>query len=181
MRIIAGAWRGRRLVSPAGTTTRPTSERLRQAVFDMLLHAPWGGRATIEDALVLDLFAGTGAMGLEALSRGAATAVFFEQNDAALAALRANIAACGAGSRARVHAGDACAPPPGPPAGLVLLDPPYGMGLAGRAIAGLRASGRMSATTLVVAEIAQHDPAPVFAALLAERAHGAGRVVIGRG
>ncbi|MBU6499951.1 MAG: RsmD family RNA methyltransferase, partial [Rhodospirillales bacterium] len=70
MRIIAGAWRGRALAAPAGAATRPTAERVRQALFDMLLHAPWAGRARLEGAVVLDAFAGTGALGLEALSRG---------------------------------------------------------------------------------------------------------------
>ena len=92
MRIIAGAWRGRALQTPPGDTTRPTADRVRQALFDMLLHAPWGGRATIDGARVLDVFAGTGAFGLEALSRGAAFATFIEQDRAALVALRANIA-----------------------------------------------------------------------------------------
>ena len=86
MRIIAGAWRGRVLTAPAGQGTRPTGDRVRQALFDMLLHAPWGGR--IDGARVLDGFAGTGALGLEALSRGAGHASFFEIDRAALAALR---------------------------------------------------------------------------------------------
>ena len=94
MRIVAGAWRGRTLVAPPGAATRPTADRVRQALFDMLLHAPWAGRDAIEGAVVLDAFAGTGALGLEALSRGAARAVFIERDRAALAALRANIAAC---------------------------------------------------------------------------------------
>ena len=71
MRIIAGAWRGRRLTAPAGQGTRPTADRVRQALFDMILHAPWGGRSAIEGVRVADVFAGTGALGLEALSRGA--------------------------------------------------------------------------------------------------------------
>src|SRR3954470_14725956 len=94
MRIVGGAWRGRRLVAPSGEATRPTADRVRQALFDMLLHAPWGGRDVLESAIVLDLFAGTGALGLEALSRGARHAVFVESAPPALAALRANIAGC---------------------------------------------------------------------------------------
>ncbi len=88
MRIIGGAWRGRPLVAPAGRATRPTADRVRQALFDRLLHAPWAGRAAIDGARVLDAFAGTGALGLEALSRGAAEAVFIERDRAALRALR---------------------------------------------------------------------------------------------
>jgi 16S rRNA (guanine(966)-N(2))-methyltransferase RsmD len=90
MRIIAGAWRGRALAAPPGLATRPTADRVRQSLFDMILHAAWGGRAVLEGAMVLDAFAGTGALGLEALSRGAESAVFFERDRAALAALRAN-------------------------------------------------------------------------------------------
>ena len=89
MRIIAGRWKGRALVAPPGLATRPTSDRARQAIFDQLWHAPWAGRAVVENATVLDGFAGTGAMGLEALSRGAARVFFMEQDRAALAALQA--------------------------------------------------------------------------------------------
>ena len=138
MRIVAGAWRGRALIAPQGTATRPTADRARQALFDMLLHAPWGGRDTVEGAQVLDIFAGTGAFGLEALSRGAAHATFVEHDRAALAALRANIAACRAQDRSTVLAIDALAIPPGEPASLVFLDPPYRHDLVPRAIARLR-------------------------------------------
>jgi 16S rRNA (guanine966-N2)-methyltransferase len=102
MRIVAGAWRGRTLVAPRGQATRPTADRVRQALFDMLVHAEWGGREAIEGAAVLDVFAGTGALGLEALSRGAATACFIESDAAALKALRENVAACNAEDRAKV-------------------------------------------------------------------------------
>jgi len=77
VRIIAGAWKGRALIAPPGEATRPTAERVRQALFDMIAHAPWGGRGVLEGAQVLDAFAGTGALGLEALSRGAAETIFF--------------------------------------------------------------------------------------------------------
>src|SRR6516164_1773455 len=129
MRIIAGAWRGRTLVAPRGTATRPTADRVRQALFDMLMHASWGGRAIMEGANVLDAFAGTGALGLEALSRGAGHATFVEQDREALVALRANIAACRAQDRSTVIAGNALAIGPGPGFGLVFLDPPYDQGL----------------------------------------------------
>ena len=131
MRIVAGAWRGRVLQAPPGDTTRPTADRVRQALFDMLLHAPWGGRDAIEGARVLDVFAGTGALGLEALSRGAAFATFIEQDRAALAALRANIATLRAAGRSAVLAGDALATEPlaasdAEPCSLVFLDPRAG-------------------------------------------------------
>ena len=107
MRIVGGRWRGRTLAAPPGQATRPTADRVRQALFDMLLHASWGGRAAIAEVVVLDVFAGTGALGLEALSRGAARACFIENNAAALLALRSNIAACDAQTDSLVVAGDA--------------------------------------------------------------------------
>lgn len=179
MRIIAGAHRGRRLVAPAGLGTRPTAERLRQALFDMLWHAPWAGRARIEGAQVLDAFAGSGALGLEALSRGAAEATFLETDRAALAAIRANIAACREQPRARVIAGDALAPPRAQaPCGLLFLDPPYGKGLLAPALAALARAGWIAPGALVVAETAAEAPenAPPGFTPLAGRAHGAGLV-----
>jgi 16S rRNA (guanine966-N2)-methyltransferase len=181
MRIIAGAWRGRVLRAPTGQTTRPTAERARQALFDMLLHAPWGGRALLEGADVLDGFAGTGALGLEALSRGAGRAWFIERDAAALAALRANIAACRAEGRAIVLAGDVLAPPAGVPCALVFLDPPYGAGLLAPAIAALRAAGWLAPGALLLAEVARTADAGVATgALLAERTHGAAKFVVWR-
>ena len=180
MRIVAGTWRGRTLVAPAGSDTRPTADRVRQALFDMLLHAPWGGRGMVEGAQVLDVFAGTGAFGLEALSRGAAHATFIEHDRAALAALRANIAACRAQDRCTVLAVDALAVPVGEAAGLVFLDPPYRSGLVVRAIEHLRAVGRIAPGALVIAETARDEPPPTTAPLLAERQHGAARLSIWR-
>jgi len=180
MRIVAGTWRGRSLIAPQGTATRPTADRVRQALFDMLLHAPWAGRATVEDVHVLDLFAGTGALGLEALSRGAAHATFVEQNRAALAALRANIAACRADERCTVLAIDALAIPRGTPAGLVFLDPPYGKDLVPRAMARLHAAGRLAPGALVVAETGRDEPTPTRHEVLTERTHGAARLSIWR-
>lgn len=179
MRIIGGAWRGRALAAPPGEATRPTADRVRQALFDRLLHAPWAGRAAIEDASVLDVFAGTGALGLEALSRGAATAVFIERDRAALAALAANIAACGAEDRCRVVAGDACRPPPGRAATLVLLDPPYGQDLLGSALPALQAAGWIAPDALVVAEVGREDALPPVP-IVADWTHGAARMLAWR-
>lgn len=180
MRIVAGAWRGRRLAAPPGAGTRPTADRVRQALFDMLLHAPWGGRGLIEGARVLDAFAGTGALGLEALSRGAAGAVFMETDRAALAALHANIAACAAADRCTVLAVDALAAPPGERCGLVFLDPPYGQGLVERAVARLTDAGWVGAGTVVVAETGREETVAAIGALLAERAHAAARLSVWR-
>ncbi len=131
MRIIAGAWRGRALGAPPGETTRPTADRVRQALFDMLLHAPWGGRDTVAGARVLDLFAGAGGLGIEALSRGAARAVFVERDPAALASLKANLGALGiAPVEAEVRRADALTTLRRARArketyDLVFIDPPY--------------------------------------------------------
>ncbi|MBW4022841.1 MAG: 16S rRNA (guanine(966)-N(2))-methyltransferase RsmD [Proteobacteria bacterium] len=179
MRIIAGRYRGRRLAAPEGTETRPTADRARQALFDMLMHAPWAEDA-VRDAAVLDVFAGTGALGLEALSRGAARAAFIESGRPALAALRANIAVCGAAQMCRVVAADARKPPPGEPCGLVFLDPPYGQGLVPAALAALGRAGWIAPGALIVAEVAAADPAPTEAALLAERRFGAARICVWR-
>ena len=180
MRIVAGAWRGRTLTAPQGGATRPTADRVRQALFDTLLHAPWGGRDLVADAHALDVFAGTGAFGLEALSRGAARATFIEQDRHALVALRANIAACRAQDRCTVLAIDALAAPPGDVAGLVFLDPPYHQDLVPRAIACLHAAGRIAGGTLLVAETAHDEKPPTTTPLLAERVYGAARISIWR-
>lgn len=176
MRIVAGAWRGRRLATPPGVATRPTADRVRQALFDMLLHAPWGGRDVIAGAAVLDAFAGTGALGLEALSRGAGHATFLERDRAALATLRANVASCGAGCRARVIEADATRPPPGTPCALVFLDPPYREGLAERALPALAHAGWLAPAALLVVETARDEAAALPGTPLAERTHGAARL-----
>ena len=178
MRIVAGRWRGRALRAPAGEGTRPTAERVRQALFDMLLHAPWGGRAVVEGAVVLDAFAGTGALGLEALSRGAAKGFFIERDKAALEVLRANIAACGA--EARVIAGDATRPAGGEACSLVFLDPPYGLGLGERAFAALDAAGWIAPGAIVVLEAGRGEAVALPGELVAERAHGAARITVWR-
>jgi 16S rRNA (guanine966-N2)-methyltransferase len=178
MRIIGGAWRGRILAGPAGAT-RPTADRVRQALFDMLLHSQWGGRDAVENADVLDVFAGTGALGLEALSRGAARAQFIEHDRSALAVLRGNIAACGAADRCSVLPLDAMAVPPGSAAGLIFLDPPYGRDLVVRTLDRLRSVGRVAPAALVIAETGRDEPSlPVE--VLVERTHGASRLTIWR-
>jgi 16S rRNA (guanine966-N2)-methyltransferase len=179
VRIIAGRYKGRRLTAPAGMETRPTSDRARQALFDMVMHAPWAESAVV-GAAVVDVFAGTGALGLEALSRGAASAAFIESGRPALAALRANIALCGAQDLCRVVAGDALAPPRGSACGLVFLDPPYGRGLVPLALAALGQAGWLGRGALIIAEVGAAEPAPTQTALIAERRHGAARLCIWR-
>ena len=178
MRIVAGLWRGRALATPKGDTTRPTADRVRQALFDMLAHAPWAGPDTLRGAIVLDAFAGTGALGLEALSRGAAHAHFIERDRAALVTLRANIATLHA--PATIHPTDATAPPPGPPCTLVFLDPPYAQGLVDRALAALDSAGWLAPNALIVAETGRDEPAPLLGEIFAERSHGKAKISIGR-
>ena len=179
MRILAGAWRGKALVAPHGQTTRPTAQRMRQALFDMLMHASWGGRTLLDGATVLDAFAGTGALGLEALSRGAASAVFLENDPDALAALRTNVAACQADSRARAIRADVLRPPPGRFQNLVFLDPPYGAELVPRAVDALREAGWIASGTLLIAEHGRLDDVQ-YDAKLAQRVHGAAQVSVWR-
>ena len=174
IRIIAGRFKGRRLAVPPGATTRPTSDRARQAQFDMLLHAPFAGRGVVEGARVLDAFAGTGALGIEALSRGAAEAVFIEQDAAALKALRTNLL----GLPARLVRADATDPPPAPfAATLAFVDPPYARGLAARALVALAARGWLADGALACVETGRGEELdlPGFA-LLDDRAHGKARL-----
>ncbi len=125
-RIVSGTWRGRRLVVPAASGVRPTAERVREAWLNIV-------GPDLVDARVLDLFAGSGALGLEALSRGAAHATFVEMHASSIAALRTNIAALGAGERTAVHRGDAIRFVADLPAGafdLAVADPPFATDLA---------------------------------------------------
>jgi len=123
MRIIAGEWRGRKLVAPAGDTTRPTADRTRETLFSMLVSR----LGSFEGLHVADLFAGSGALGLEALSRGAESVTFVEQDAAALRALRANITALRAQQKADVRAVSVLSLGPAKrQPDLILLDPPYG-------------------------------------------------------
>ncbi len=175
-RIIAGLWRGKTLLTPAGLLTRPTNARARQAVFDILLHAPWAGPDFLQSARVLDVFAGTGAYALEALSRGAVFATFIENNRDALRALSANISGCKAEKITKIIAADALHPPPGAAHDLIFLDPPYAQNLIPQAIAALATANFFSADPLFVAELGPGDefapPEP-----LAVRQHGKARIV----
>jgi 16S rRNA (guanine966-N2)-methyltransferase len=180
MRIIAGHHRGRRLEAPAGLAVRPTAERAREALFDILAHGRFAPAPACADALVLDAFAGTGALGLEALSRGARFATFMERDRAARDALARNIAALAETARASVLAADALRPPrAGGPCDLVFLDPPYGEAIAAPALAALAASQWLAAGALVVVELAARAAfaPPAGFATLWERRYGAARPV----
>ena len=125
MRIVAGEWRGRKLLAPAGDATRPTADRMRETLFSMLVSR----LGSFEGLSVADLFAGSGALGLEALSRGAASCLFVEQDAPAIRALRANIAALHAQARCDVRATSVLALGPAKaPLDLLMLDPPYASG-----------------------------------------------------
>ena len=176
-RIIAGKHRGRRLEVPAGDKVRPTAERLREALFSILQHR----EPPLAGARFVDLFAGSGAVGLEALSRGAGHLTAIESDRTAAAVLRRNIEKLGESERVRLVLGDATrlARPP-EPADLVYLDPPYLSGLAVPALESLDARGWLGPTTLVIVELAAEEPftpLPRFT-LEDERRYGAGRIVL---
>jgi 16S rRNA (guanine966-N2)-methyltransferase len=152
MRIVGGRLRGRALAAPRSGAIRPTADRLREALFNILTHA-YGDPVT--GARVLDLFAGTGALGLEALSRGAAFALLIDDAAQARALMRDNVTALGLGGAARIFRRDATAlgdVHPVEPFSLVFLDPPYGQGLAERALATARAGRWLLPDALVVVE-----------------------------
>ncbi|WP_376087510.1 16S rRNA (guanine(966)-N(2))-methyltransferase RsmD [Roseomonas sp. CCTCC AB2023176] len=181
MRIVAGAFRGRAIVAPGGAVTRPTADRVRQALFDSLMHAPWAGRAAVEGASVLDVFAGTGALGLEALSRGAARAVFVENARDALAALRANVASLRVADRTRILPADATRPPRADtPCDLLFLDPPYGQDLGPRTLGALRDAGWIAPDAIACLEIGRDEAPPALLdwTTLADRTHGAARILV---
>jgi 16S rRNA (guanine966-N2)-methyltransferase len=152
MRIVGGRLRGRALAAPTSQAIRPTADRLREALFNILVHA-YGDPVT--GARVLDLFAGTGALGLEALSRGAAFALFVDDAAEARALLRENVAALGLGGLTRIFrrdAGKLGMAHPVEPFSLAFLDPPYGRGLAEAALASARAGGWLTPEALIVVE-----------------------------
>jgi 16S rRNA (guanine966-N2)-methyltransferase len=152
MRIVGGQFRGRTLATPKSLAVRPTADRLREAVFNILIHA-YG--EPVAGARVLDLFAGTGALGLEALSRGAAFALFIDDVAEARALLRENVEALGLGGMSRIFRRDATklgAAHPVEPFSLVFLDPPYRQGLAEKALTSAQAGGWLTPDALIVVE-----------------------------
>jgi 16S rRNA (guanine966-N2)-methyltransferase len=152
MRVVAGRLRGRALKGPQSQAIRPTADRLREALFNILVHA-YGD--PIDGARVLDLFAGTGALGIEALSRGAAFALFVDDGVEARALLRANVEALGLGGSSKIFRRDATRLGPAHPVepfSLVFADPPYGKGLAEQALISARDGGWLLPEALVVVE-----------------------------
>jgi 16S rRNA (guanine966-N2)-methyltransferase len=176
MRIVAGRHRGRRLAAPPGLDTRPTADRVRQALFDILTHSPL---CDLDGASVLDGFAGSGALGLEALSRGAARVMFLDTNAEAIKAIGANVATLREEAHTRIQRADATRPPMAPWAcDLVLLDPPYQSGLAGPCLDALAGGGWLTAQALAVVETAlDEDPVvPAGFSLADQRRHGAAKL-----
>ena len=171
MRVVGGTARGRRLVGPGGNATRPTSDRVREAVFDMLASLEAAGTTRLEGAEVVDLFAGTGAMGIEALSRGAARATFVERDPEAVLAIERNLAATGLGPAVVVRrdvdaflrsAGVRSRPAP---FDLAFCDPPYGFDRWEEVLAGVPAR-------LVVAEAEAEVPSRAGRPLVRSRRYG---------
>ena len=181
MRIVSGEFRGRALAAPQGLNTRPTSDRARQAVFNILEHAPWS--PGVRDLRIIDLFSGSGALGFEALSRGAAFCLFVETDEDARGAIRENVDAFGLFGRTRVHrrsAVDLGQRPgaDGPAFDLAFLDPPYRKGLGEQALEKLAAGGWLVPGAVAMFERASDEPAFEVAGFTAldVRDYGAARV-----
>ncbi len=174
MRVIAGQWRGRPLVAPKGDATRPTADRTREALFSMLTSR----LGSFEGLAVADLFAGSGALGIEALSRGAASCLFAEQDGAALDALKANLAKLG--TRGDVRSGSVMALGPArAPLDLIMMDPPYGTGAGLVALDKLARLGWTNAATWVSIETARDEAVEVAGfAIDTSRVHGKARVTL---
>ncbi len=160
MRIVGGNFKGRSLVTPDGQNTRPTSDRAREAIFNILAHAEWA--PNLEGARVMDVFAGSGALGFEAMSRGAGFCLFVETDEAARGAIRDNVETFGLFGTTRVHRRDATqlGSRPGSQAeafNLVFLDPPYRKGLGEKALNALIGGNWLSENAIIVFERAADE------------------------
>lgn len=183
IRIVAGRHRGRPIDTPEGAATRPTSSRAREALFNILTHANWteDGTSPLIEARVLDAFAGSGALGLEALSRGAAHVTFFDTDPKAVTTIGENVRKLGEAAASKVVRADATRPPPGREAcDLVFLDPPYRSALGLPALAALADAGWLQAGAIVAVEIAATEDLipPARFQLLDERRYGAAKIMI---
>lgn len=177
VRITAGQFRGRALAEPSDNRVRPTSDKARQAIFNILAHNAFG--FALEGAKVIDLFAGTGALGLEAISRGAGFALFVDDDADSRALIRTNVEALGLTGATKIWRRDATDMGPmsagaGGPFGLAFLDAPYRKGLTARALESLLAGGWLAPGAVVVAETAADETlgAPAGLAPLDRRTYG---------
>lgn len=182
MRIVGGRFRGRTLKAPSSQAIRPTSDRLREAIFNILAH---GYDHVVENARVIDLFAGTGALGLEAISRGARFTLFVDEGAEGRALQRENVEALGLGGVTRIFRRDATRlgeAPAGEKFDLAFLDPPYGKGLAPRALASLMDGGWLRDGAIVVIEEAAEEGVALPSGLtqLDRRAYGETQIVFAR-
>ncbi len=181
MRIVSGSLKGRNIIAPVGATTRPTSDRARESIFNVLAHADWA--RDLSGARVIDAFAGSGALGLEAISRGAGFCLFVETESAARGAIRENIEIFGLFGKTRIHrrsATDLGAKPAaaGDVFDVVFLDPPYGYDLVPKALRSLVQGDWLTPGALAIAECGLADPPVALEGwtLLDEREYGAARV-----
>ncbi len=181
MRITSGKFGGRNLISPSGKNTRPTTDRAREAMFNILTHADWA--QGFAHSRVLDLFAGSGALGFEALSRGAEFCLFVEQDSAARAAIRDNIENFGLFGQTRIHRRSATAlgmrpASTGAPFDLVFLDPPYEQGLGEKALAEIFKFGWANDDAILVFECsARENPDLAGFKTLNSRIYGAAKIL----
>jgi 16S rRNA (guanine966-N2)-methyltransferase len=185
MRIVAGRFKGRTLKAPGDAALRPTSDKVRQALFNILEHAAFASNFTLEGARVVDLFAGTGALGLEALSRGAKFCLFIEEAAQSRALIRENVEGLGLTGASKIWRRDATSLGPLDtlaPFDLAFLDPPYRKGLIAPALEGLAAGGWLNANALVVAEAAEDETMPAVDGfeILDDRVYGDTRIAFMR-
>ena len=182
MRIVSGKLKGRAIATPDGRTTRPTSDRAREAIFNVVTHAQWGG--DFDGLRVMDLFAGSGALGFEAISRGAAQCLFVETDSKARGVIRENIDTFSLFGVTRIHRRSATdlGPKPtgvGEPYDVAFMDPPYGYDLVGPTLEQLNEGNWLKGGALVIAEIGKDDPEPVLSGFkkLDVRDYGAASVL----
>jgi 16S rRNA (guanine966-N2)-methyltransferase len=185
MRIVSGRFKGRTLKAPGDAALRPTSDKVRQAIFNILEHARFAADFSLEGARVVDLFAGTGALGLEALSRGAKYCLFIEDAAESRAIIRENVEALGLTGASKIWRRDATnlgALDTLAPFDLAFLDPPYRKGLIAPTLTGLASGGWLNPNALIIAEAAEDETMPVVDGyeMLDDRVYGDTRIAFMR-
>jgi len=185
MRIVSGRFKGRTLKAPGDAALRPTSDKVRQAIFNILEHAGFAAGFSLEGARAVDLFAGTGALGLEALSRGAKYCLFIEDAAESRAIIRENVEALGLTGASKIWRRDATnlgALDTLAPFDLAFLDPPYRKSLIARALTGLATGGWLNPNALVIAEAAEDETMPAVEGyeMLDDRVYGDTRIAFMR-